>query len=95
MRDLALSWYSLLNTLFATLEGPVRAATFGAGGSLLTAVLLGLLGAASPCQLSTNASSIAYLVGGIGRRGRPSDGPRPPTWPEKYWCTALSACSPC
>ena len=70
MRDLALSWYSLLNTLFATLEGPVRAATFGAGGSLLTAVLLGLLGAASPCQLSTNASSIAYLVGGIGPRGR-------------------------
>lgn len=75
MREIALQWYGFLNTLFATFEGPLRSLTSGTGTSLLTAGLLGLLGAVSPCQLSTNASSIAYVMRGAGQRG-PSAG-----WP--------------
>lgn len=70
MREFAASWYAILNTLYVALAGPLRDLTPGPGGALLGAVLLGILGAASPCQLSTNASSIAYLVQGVSRRGQ-------------------------
>jgi len=41
----------------------------GEGGSFVAAVLLGIVGALSPCQLSTNASAIAYLGQAAGRNG--------------------------
>lgn len=63
MRDLALAWYGVLNSLYVAVSQPFGGLT--TGGSLVTAVLLGMLGAASPCQLSTNASSIAYLLGRV------------------------------
>jgi len=63
MRDLALAWYGVLNSLYVAVSQPFGGLT--TGGSLVTAVLLGVLGAASPCQLSTNASSIAYLLGRV------------------------------
>jgi len=69
MREIVLSWYATLNSLFVALEGPIRALVGGTEGSIFTAVLLGVLGAASPCQMSTNATSIAYVMGGGGRRG--------------------------
>ncbi|MGH2372740.1 MAG: sulfite exporter TauE/SafE family protein [bacterium] len=69
MRDLALYWYGVLNSIFVWVSAPLGGLTSVEGGSLLTAILLGILGAVSPCQLSTNTSSIAYLVGGTGRRG--------------------------
>ncbi len=69
MSDLALAWYGFLNSLFVTVSQPFGGLT-STSGSMLTALLLGLLGAISPCQLSTNASSIAYLIGSTGRAGR-------------------------
>ena len=74
MREFALAWYGFLNSLYAAVSAPFGGLTSG-GGSLLTALLLGLLGALSPCQLSTNASSITYLMVGRGRDGRKI------TWP--------------
>lgn len=67
MRDLMLGWYSILSTLYAAVQGPFVGLTSGGETTFLTALLLGILGAASPCQLSTNASSIAYLLRGVGR----------------------------
>ncbi|MGQ0549914.1 MAG: urease accessory protein UreH domain-containing protein [Armatimonadota bacterium] len=69
MSDVALAWYGFLNSLYVTVSQPFGGLTSGSG-SLVTALMLGLLGALSPCQLSTNASSIAYLIGGAGRTGR-------------------------
>ena len=63
MRDLALAWYAVLNSLYVAVSQPFG--EFTTSGSLVTAILLGVLGAASPCQLSTNASSIAYLLGRV------------------------------
>ena len=61
MREFAVWWYSLLNSVFSTVGVPLRDLVTDAGGSFITAVLLGIIGALSPCQLSTNASAIAYL----------------------------------
>lgn len=69
MSDLALAWYGFLNSLYVAVSQPLGGLTSGSG-SLVTALMLGLLGALSPCQLSTNASSIAYLISGTGRAGR-------------------------
>lgn len=70
MRDFVISWYGFLNTLFSAVGGPLRAVIPGAGGSVVVAVLLGVLAATSPCQLSTNASAIAYLGHGVSTFGR-------------------------
>jgi cytochrome c biogenesis protein CcdA len=68
MRDFAIWWYSVLNALFATVGVPLREVAAGAGGSFTAAVLLGIIGALSPCQLSTNASAIAYLGQAAGKK---------------------------
>lgn len=70
MRDLALAWYGVLNALSIALKGPLAGLTGGTEATLLTAIILGLIGAVSPCQLSTNAASMAYVVGGPGQRGK-------------------------
>jgi len=69
VREFAIAWYSVLNSIFMAIGGPLRDLAPGAGRSLLTAILLGVIGAASPCQLSTNASAIAYLGNSLGRYG--------------------------
>lgn len=73
MRDLALAWYAVLNSLYVAVSQLFGELT--TRGSLVTAVLLGMLGAASPCQLSTNASSIAYLLGRVSPGGPRFVGP--------------------
>ncbi len=73
MRDLALAWYAVLNSLYVAVSQPFG--EFTTSGSLVTAILLGMLGAASPCQLSTNASSIAYLLGRVSPGGARFVGP--------------------
>jgi hypothetical protein len=61
MSEFAQAWYQVLNSLFLGLGAPLREIALAPGASLLGASLLGVLGATSPCQLSTNASAIAYL----------------------------------
>jgi len=69
MREFAIWWYGLLNSLFSTVGVPLRDLVAGESGSFVAAVLLGIIGALSPCQLSTNASAIAYLGQAAGRNG--------------------------
>ncbi len=67
MRDIALVWYGLLSSVYAVAGEPLRAVV-GGDASLAGALLLGVLGALSPCQLSTNAAAFAYLARGMARR---------------------------
>lgn len=64
MGDLVFSWYNFLNSVTNALSGPVREFAYVAGIPPLTAVLLGLLGAFTPCQLTTGATAVAL----VGRR---------------------------
>lgn len=70
MSELAQAWYQILSALFLGVSGPLRDLALASGASLLGVSLLGILGAASPCQLSTNASAIAYLGLSAGQPGR-------------------------
>lgn len=66
MRELATTRYALLSTLYATMAGPLRALGDGLGVPLVSVLLFGVMGAATPCQLSTNAGALAYVVRGAG-----------------------------
>jgi cytochrome c-type biogenesis protein len=59
----ATRWYSLLSVPSQVLTGPISDAADAFNIPLLSALLFGLLGAASPCQLTTNASALAFLAG--------------------------------
>lgn len=54
-------WYIFLSQLSAVLNGPLGALSGETGIPVLSAFLLGLVGAVSPCQLSANLATIAYL----------------------------------
>ena len=58
-------YYALLSSLANWLNGPIADLGDRVGLPIFTALLLGLLGATSPCQLTTNVSALAY----ISRRG--------------------------
>jgi cytochrome c-type biogenesis protein len=71
MRALVADWYVLLSTLNAAVAEPLRALSDGLGIPVLSALLFGLIGATSPCQLTTNAGALAYVArqaGGPGDR---------------------------
>lgn len=67
MSELVAQWYGLLNTFNRLLNEPIRQLADAAGFAPLTALLLGFLGALSPCQLTTGLSAVAL----IGRRAEP------------------------
>src|SRR5207245_6424222 len=67
---LANAWYVWLSGLNAAATGPLDALAGAAGVPLLSALLFGLMGSTSPCQLTTNASALAYVVRGAGPGGR-------------------------
>ncbi|MGH2796385.1 MAG: sulfite exporter TauE/SafE family protein [Thermoleophilaceae bacterium] len=67
MDALIADWYGILNTFNRLLNEPIRSLAFAGGLPPLTALLLGVLGAASPCQLTTGLGAIAL----IGRRLEP------------------------
>lgn len=64
-----LEWYAFLSRLNAALVGPIQSLSDALNIPLLTALLLGLLGSTSPCQITTNASALAYVSRGLERRG--------------------------
>lgn len=68
MRELALEWYAFLSQLSAAVAGPLNDVAGGLGLPLVSALLLGLIGATSPCQLTTNASALAYVAKHAGDR---------------------------
>ncbi len=59
---LALSLYNLANQPYAWLADRLDALRSGLGIPLLSAFLLGLLGALAPCQLTTNAAAISWFA---------------------------------
>ena len=61
MNEITGNWYNVLNTLNAALSYPLGSFSQQLGLPVVTAVILGLIGALSPCQLSTNAAAIAYV----------------------------------
>jgi cytochrome c-type biogenesis protein len=67
MRELILHWYQVLSTLNAAVAEPLSSLADSSGIPLLSALLFGLLGATSPCQLTTNASALAYVARGAGQ----------------------------
>lgn len=64
-----LDWYVFLSQLSAVLNGPLGSLSGEAGLPVVSAFLLGMVGAVSPCQLSANLATIAYL----SRQGRDLD----------------------
>lgn len=68
MHDFATSWYILLSTLNAAVAGPLKAVADASGLPILSALLFGLMGATAPCQLTTNASALAYVARGASDR---------------------------
>lgn len=62
------SWYGVLSTLTRVFGEPIKALSDGVGIAPFSALLFGLLGALSPCQLTTGISALAL----IGRRPSPS-----------------------
>lgn len=61
MSELGRWWYSVLSQLSATISTPFYALADRVELPLLSALLFGLIGALSPCQLTTNASAMAYV----------------------------------
>lgn len=68
LRELALEWYAFLSIFNSAVSGPLSALADGIGLPLVSALLFGLIGATSPCQLTTNASALAYVARGAGDR---------------------------
>jgi cytochrome c biogenesis protein CcdA len=68
--DLVRQWYFFLSQLSATLGEPLTRIVNRIDFPLASALLLGLLGATAPCQLTTNLSAIAYVSRDL-RDGRP------------------------
>lgn len=54
-------WYIFLSQLSAVMSGPLGALGGEAGIPVLSAFVLGMAGAVSPCQLSANLATIAYV----------------------------------
>ena len=55
-------WYGLLSLPTSALSGPVGDLADAVNIPLLSALLFGLIGALSPCQLSTNLAALAFTT---------------------------------
>lgn len=63
MSELAAQWYTILASLNSIVSGPLSAlARNTTDFPFLSPVILGILGATAPCQLTTNAAALAYLA---------------------------------
>ena len=72
MEELALSWYSVLSSLNSSVALPLREVAGAANVSVLSALIFGLIGATSPCQITTNVSAFAYFLRGSGIGSSPT-----------------------
>ncbi len=60
-QELMRQWYILLSQLSVALSMPVKQLAEASQLPILAVLLIGLVGALSPCQLTTNLSAIAYV----------------------------------
>ncbi len=70
MIELLRGWYVVLSQLSAALGEPLSRWAGGTQLPIVSALLFGLIGASTPCQLTTNLSAIAYISRRAGE-GRP------------------------
>lgn len=64
--DFVREWYLLLSRLSASLSGPLGGVADRIQVAPVSALLLGLMGATAPCQITTNISAIAYVSRELG-----------------------------
>ncbi len=69
LREIATSWYAFLSTVNAAVATPLRDLADGLNLPLVSVLIFGLIGATSPCQLTTNAGALAYVARAGGGRG--------------------------
>jgi len=65
-------YYGFLVALTNPLRQPLSELSYSIQIPFLLAFVLGLLGALSPCQLSTNLAAFAYITRGVGQSSRVS-----------------------
>lgn len=72
IQEMMREWYILLSQMSVALSVPVKQVADSAQLSFLSALLFGLIGAMSPCQLTTNLSAMAFVCrrAGEGRAWR-------------------------
>ncbi|MBI4201371.1 MAG: sulfite exporter TauE/SafE family protein [Chloroflexi bacterium] len=68
MTDWLTQWYGFLSSLTSSFTQTLGAWSYSSRFPLITALLLGFVGSTSPCQLTTNASALAYVSGGRNPR---------------------------
>ncbi|MDF0727719.1 sulfite exporter TauE/SafE family protein [Cytobacillus sp. S13-E01] len=61
LHNLSLQWYTFLTQLGTKVAGPILNLTDQWNIPILTALLLGLAATTSPCQVTTNASALAFV----------------------------------
>jgi cytochrome c biogenesis protein CcdA len=61
IRELMQEWYVLLSQMSVALSVPVKQLADASQLPILGVLLIGLVGALSPCQLTTNLSAMAYV----------------------------------
>ncbi len=61
LRDMMRQWYFVLSQMSVGLSAPVKQVADAVELPILTVLLIGLVGALSPCQLTTNLSAMAYV----------------------------------
>lgn len=71
VRDVVLDWYTFLSSISASVTAEVSILDERVGIPLISALLLGLIGAAAPCQLTQSVGMLAIL----GRQN-----PEQPRW---------------
>jgi cytochrome c-type biogenesis protein len=68
LREWSLEWYAFLTQLGVVMAEPVLSLSEQWNIPVITALLLGLVAATSPCQLTTNASALAYISRNLNDR---------------------------
>jgi cytochrome c biogenesis protein CcdA len=66
IQSLMREWYLLLSQASVTFGTPIKEMAEGIDRPLLSVFLFGLVGALSPCQLTTNLSAMAYVSRKVG-----------------------------
>jgi hypothetical protein len=68
LREWSMEWYALLSQFGAITAKSVMNLSDQWNIPVITAFLLGLVGATSPCQLTCNVSALAYVSRDLGNR---------------------------
>lgn len=63
-------WYSFLSNLYLLFGVPLNDLARQLNMPIVSALLLGIVGALSPCQLTTGAAALAYLAPQVTQTGR-------------------------